>query len=336
MSALASIAPFLWLLLILFSLLVYMSLDGFDLGIGMLLLLERDTSRRKEMMEIVATGWDGNESWLVLVGVGLFGGFPLAYSTLLPALYIPFILMLFAFIFRGISIEFQTQSASYSRRWALSFAFGSLVAAFCQGIILGAVLSGIPVAHGQFVGVPFGFVTSLSLVMGLFVITTYCLSGATWLNDKTVGVLATTSKQRGRVLALVVAVLFIVTLIVALLSRSVASPLSLTSLLLIGGLAILALVALGLLRPMLKNTNAILPFLLAVAALVLGMVGLLLINYPYLVPPTVTIWQAASSGTSVNFLLLGVGFCIPIVLAYNAYAYYVFRGKFTLPQEKRA
>ncbi len=332
----ASVAPVLWLLIVLFSLLMYMALDGYDLGIGMLLLLERDDTRRKEMMEIVATGWDGNESWLILVGVGLFGGFPLAYSTLLPALYIPFILMLFALIFRGISIEFQAQSATYQRTWALAFALGSLVATVCQGVILGAVLSGIPVVHGQFVGTPFGFLNGLSLLTSLFVLAAYCLSGATWLNDKTEGILAATSKQRGLLLSLIVGVLLILTLIVAFLTRPVASTPSQIGLLLIGVAAVLALVALGVLRRVLKNTDGIQPFLLAAGALVLSVVGLLALNYPYLVPPSLTIWQAASSGTSVNFLLLGVGLCIPIVLVYNGYAYYVFRGKFTIPQEKKA
>src|SRR5438874_6544472 len=129
-----------WLAITLFALLMYVGLDGFDLGIGMLLLVQRRTSHRKEMMEIVATAWDGNESWLVLVGVALFGGFPLAYSTLMPALYIPVVVMLFALIFRGIAIEFQSQSETYARGWGMVFGVGSLVAVVCQGVVAGAVI----------------------------------------------------------------------------------------------------------------------------------------------------------------------------------------------------
>ena len=125
------IGAFLWLLVILFSLMLYVVLDGYDLGVGVLLLFERDDTRGKEMIELIATSWDGNESWLVLVGMGLFAGFPPAYSTLLPALYVPVILMLLALIFRGVSFEFQAQARGYRRGWGRAFAVGSLVAVFC-------------------------------------------------------------------------------------------------------------------------------------------------------------------------------------------------------------
>ncbi len=337
MAATPSIGSFLWLLIVLFSLLMYIILDGYDLGIGMLLLTERDDARRKEMMEIVATAWDGNESWLILVGVGLFGGFPLAYGILLPALYVPFILMLFALMFRGISIEFQSQSPDYRRDWGLIFAIGSFVAALCQGVILGSILTGIPVVHDHFAGEPFSFLSAFSLLTAVFLIAAYCLNGATWLNDKTDGTLQTNSQQKGRLLTLLVGALLIVVLIIALLSSPVIGPIVLSSrLLFLIGVVILAGVALLVARSLLKRTNGLLPFLLTVFALALGILGLLSINYPYMVPPAVTIWQAASTGSSVSFLLVGVGLCMPVVIAYNAYAYYVFRGKFTLPELRKA
>src|SRR5437588_3937089 len=161
-----SIRPFLWLMVLLFSLILYVVLDGYDLGVGVLLLFERDDMRRKNMIEIIATAWDGNESWLIIVGIGLFAGFPLAYSTLLPALYVPFILMLLGLIFRGISIEFQSRATGYVRGWGLAFAIGSLIAAFCQGVIFGSIFEGIPTINGHFAGTPFGFLQGFSLLTG--------------------------------------------------------------------------------------------------------------------------------------------------------------------------
>src|SRR5579864_5375949 len=138
------IGAFLWLLVAVMSLTFYMALDGYDLGVGILMLTEDDATRRKEMMEIIATAWDGNESWFVLLGITLFAGFPLAYSIILPAFYVPMILMLLALVSRGISLEFQAQSDSYARNFALAFSLGSLVAAFCQGVMVGAFVTGIP------------------------------------------------------------------------------------------------------------------------------------------------------------------------------------------------
>ncbi len=329
-----SVEAFLWLLLIGFSLLMYVALDGYDLGIGLLLLTEQDESNRKEMVGIVATAWDGNESWLILLGVELFGGFPLAYSTLLPALYIPLILMLFALIFRGISIEFQSQSPVYARRWGFVFALGSLIAAFCQGVILGAVLVGFPVKNGHFAGTPLSFLHGFSLLTGLFFVAAYCLSGVAWLNDKTSKSLQESSKRKGRILSLLVGVLLIMLVMLAPFVSSVVGAIIFNGQFFLRGAgAVLALVLLWAVQHTLKTRNDLLPFLCAIFALVLSLLSLLLLNYPYLVSPSITIWQAAAPRNAVDFLLIGVGCCIPIVLIYNAYAFYVFRGKFVMPQQ---
>ena len=324
------IEPFLWLLVAVMSLTMYMVLDGYDLGIGILMLTERDATRRKEMMEIIATAWDGNESWFVLLGISLFAGFPLAYSILMPAFYLPMILMLLSLVFRGVSLEFQSQSAIYDRKFGLAFSLGSLVAALSQGVMVGAFVTGIPVRDGHFAGTPFAFLNGFSLLAGLFFSCSYCLTGASWLNDKTEGELEGSAIRKGRALAPVVGVLLVVIAILAPLVSPVAgNSLSTMQLLTTIGTTLLAVVSLVLTWYTIKHMGNVLPFLFAIFALALPLLNLLILSYPYIVPRAVTFWQAASPPSSVDFLLVGVGCCIPIVLAYNTYAYYVFRGKFT-------
>lgn len=324
------IGPFLWLLVAVMSLTFYMALDGYDLGVGILMLTERDTTRHKEMMEIIASAWDGNESWFVLLGIALFAGFPLAYSIILPAFYLPFILMLLSLVFRGMSLEFQSHSAAYERKFGLAFSLGSLVAAFCQGLMVGAFVTGIPVRAGHFAGTPFGFLNGYSLLTGLFFVCSFCLTGASWLNDKNEGELEASSKRKGRILTPVVGVLLVAMAVLApLVSPVVGNSLSTMQLLTTIGTTLLAVISLVLTWYSLKHMGNVLPFLFAVFALALPLLNLLILSYPYVVPRAVTFWQAAAPQSSVNFLLIGVGCCIPIVLAYNTYAYYVFRGKFT-------
>lgn len=235
------IGAFLWLLVVLFSLMLYVVLDGYDLGVGVLLLFAHGDQHRKEMIELIATSWDGNESWLVLVGMGLFAGFPAAYSTLLPALYAPIILMLLALIFRGVSFEFQAQARGYRRGWGRAFAVGSLVAAFCQGVIFGSLVEGIPVTAGHFSGTAFGFLQGFSLLTGVLFVCLYSLTGASWLNDKTAGALAASMKQKGRILAVVVTILYVVTMILAPLTSQVFARTLNTQLFFVIGATFLAL-----------------------------------------------------------------------------------------------
>lgn len=324
------IGPFLWLLVAVMSLTFYMALDGYDLGVGILMLTEPNTTRHREMMEIIATAWDGNESWFVLLGIALFAGFPPAYSIILPAFYVPFILMLLALVFRGMSLEFQSHSAAYERQFALAFSLGSLVAAFCQGLMVGAFVTGIPVRNGHFAGTPFGFLNGYSLLTGLFFVCSFCLTGAGWLYDKNEGELQASAIRKGRILTPVVGVLLVAMAILApLVSPVVGNSLSTMQLLTTTVTTLLAVISLVLTWYGLKHMGNVLPFLFAVFALALPLLNMLILSYPYVVPRAVTFWQAASPQSSVNFLLIGVGSCIPIVLAYNTYAYYVFRGKFT-------
>lgn len=324
------IGPFLWLLVAVMSLSMYVVLDGYDLGVGILMLTEGNETRCRQMTEIIASAWDGNESWFVLLGIALFAGFPLAYSIILPAFYIPMVLMLLSLIFRGMSIEFHLHSERHPHNFALAFSLGSLVATFCQGLMVGAFVTGIPVSNGHFAGTPFGFLSGFSLLTGVFFVFSYSLTGASWLNDKTEDDLADIAKRNGRILAPIVGVLVVVmTIVAALVSPVVGTSLTTAQLLTTIGTTLVALISLYFTWYSLKHMGNVVPFLFAILALAAPLLNLLILNYPYVVPRSVTFWQAAAPQSSVNFLLIGVGCCIPIVLAYNTYAYYVFRGKFT-------
>ena len=324
------IGPFLWLLVAVMSLSMYVVLDGYDLGVGILMLTEGNQTRCRQMTEIIASAWDGNESWFVLLGIALFAGFPLAYSIILPAFYIPMVLMLLSLIFRGMSIEFHLHSERHARHFALAFSLGSLVATFCQGLMVGAFVTGIPVSNGHFAGTPFGFLSGFSLLTGVFFVFSYSLTGASWLNDTTEDDLADIAKRNGRILAPIVGVLVVVmTIVAALVSPVVGTSLTTAQLLTTIGTTLVALISLYFTWYSLKHMGNVVPFLFAILALAAPLLNLLILNYPYVVPRSVTFWQAAAPQSSVNFLLIGVGCCIPIVLAYNTYAYYVFRGKFT-------
>jgi cytochrome d ubiquinol oxidase subunit II len=322
-----------WLAMTLFALLMYICLDGFDLGIGMLLLLQPRNAHRKEMVQVVATAWDGNESWLVLVGVALFGGFPLAYSTLLPALYIPIVLMLFALILRGIAIEFQSQSETYAPGWGMAFGVGSLVATVCQGVIAGAVIAGLPVVNGHFAGGPFSFAQPLCILTSAWLVSAYLLSGAGWLNDKASGDLQTWSKRvlwRG---AGIVAVLVVAALFLSLNLTPVVDGLINIALVVVA--TIVAVASLFAAAYATRGTRDNRSFAFGELALLAGALGLGATIYPYVVPPAIPFWQALAPNSSVTFLLILCGGCIPIVLIYNAYAYHVFRGKFVVPVPAR-
>jgi cytochrome d ubiquinol oxidase subunit II len=322
-----------WLAITLFALLMYICLDGFDLGIGMLLVLQPRKTHRKEMVEIVATAWDGNESWLALVGVALFGGLPLAYSTLLPALYTPVVVMLFALILRGIAIEFQSQSKTYAPGWGLAFGIGSLVATVCQGLVAGSVIAGLPVVNAHFAGGPFSFAQPLGIVTTAWLVSAYLLTGAGWLNDKASGDLQAWSKRvlwRGAGIAslLVVAALFLSLNITPVVD----GPINIALVVVAAIVAVAALFAAALAT---RGANDARPFGFAEVALLSTAVGLGSSIYPYIVPAAIPFWQALAPNSTLTFLLVLCCGCIPIVLIYNAYAYHVFRGKFVVPVPAR-
>lgn len=323
---------FIWAFLIAFSVLVYVILDGFDLGLGMLFAAERARTDRDVMMNSVAPVWDGNETWLVLGGGGLFAAFPLAYALILPALYVPIIAMLLALIFRGVAFEFRWRTERWRGVWDVAFIGGSAVAALSQGIALGGLLQGIEIdkAARAYAGGWWDWLTPFSLTVGVAVMIGYMLLGATWLVMKTEGPLQERMRQRAWYLGLLtVAFIGLVSLWTPFLQEGYYSrwfagwQIALSGLV---GAAVLGLAAM-MFRALLVHRHDYWPFLLALGLFGLCFVGLGVSMFPYVIPTEVTIYEAAAPRRAQIFMLVGAGILIPIILAYTAYAYWVFRGK---------
>lgn len=321
--------PFVWAGLIAFSVFAYVVLDGFDLGIGILFPFLREKSDRDVAMNSIAPVWDGNETWLVLGGGGLFAAFPLAYAVVMPALYAPLIAMLLGLVFRGVAFEFRWRTRRGQFLWDWAFAGGSLLAALSQGIALGALVQGIPVSGRAYAGGWFDWLTLFSVLTGLAVLAGYALLGATWLVLKTGGRLQEDARRFawGTAIALLVAIV-VVSLWTPLLNpvfmdRWFAWPAVLYALPVPAAVAVAGVLLLN----GLKQNHELSPFLAALALFALSYIGLGISFYPHIVPPSITIWQAAAPDSSLRFLLVGTAFLVPIILAYTAYAYWVFRGK---------
>jgi cytochrome d ubiquinol oxidase subunit II len=320
---------FVWAGLIAFAVLAYILLDGFDLGVGILFPLVEGEGNRDQMMNSVAPVWDGNETWLVLGGGGLFAVFPLAYAVVMPALYAPIIAMLLGLVFRGVAFEYRWRSRRRKWLWDISFAGGSTLAAFAQGVALGALVQGIPVEGRAYAGGWWDWLTPFSILTGMALVVGYALLGATWLVMKTEGGLAAAARKfafaAGAATLGLVGVVSLVTpfLDAVYLDRWFAWPTVIFS------LVVPALVA-GcgwLLFDGLRRGHETRPFLAALGIFVLCYAGIGISFYPYIVPPTLTIWQAAAPDSSLVFLLVGALVLIPLILGYTAYAYWVFRGK---------
>ena len=322
-----------WGAIIAFAVLVYVILDGFDLGLGMLFAVEPKKHDRDVMMNSVAPVWDGNETWLILGGGGLFAAFPLAYALILPALYAPIIAMLLALIFRGVAFEFRWRTERWRGVWDLAFIGGSTVAALAQGITLGGLLQGIEIdeAARSYAGGWWDWLTPFSLMVGVAVMVGYMLLGATWLVMKTDGELQERMRTRAWVLGLgTVGFIGVVSLWTPFLQDGYYNRwfsgwggIGLAGLV---GIAVLA-IALLMFRALHVHRHDYWPFLLALALFCLSFGGLGVSMYPYIVPTEVTLWEAAAPRASQVFMLVGALVLIPIILAYTAYAYWVFRGK---------
>ncbi|MCG8907130.1 cytochrome d ubiquinol oxidase subunit II [Pseudomonas sp. DP-17] len=325
--------PLIWAVIIIFSVMMYVVMDGFDLGIGILYPFFPDRADRDVMMNTVAPVWDGNETWLVLGGAGLFGAFPLAYSVVLPALYLPLILMLVGLIFRGVAFEFRFKAREEKRHlWDKSFIVGSLLATFCQGMVLGTFIDGLEVRDGRFAGGAFEWLAPFPVFCGLGLVVAYSLLGCTWLILKTEGRLQARMHELARPLALVLlAVIGIVSLWTPLTHPAIASRwFSLPNVLLLSPVPLLVLLCFWmLLRSVARDDNAR-PFVLTLALIFLGYAGLGISIWPHIVPPSVTIRDAAAPPQSQGFMLVGALFIIPFILGYTAWSYYVFRGKTTV------
>ena len=308
---------------------MYVIMDGFDLGVGILFPFYPREADRDQMMNSVAPFWDGNETWLVLGGTWLLVAFPLAYSIIAPALYVPIIAMLLALVFRGVAFEFRWVAKPDHHKWDVAFAAGSTVAAFAQGVMVGAILNGFRVEAGQFGGGPLDWLTPFSVMCGLGLIVGYALLGACWLVMKTSGGVEATARRYARPLLL--ALLAFIVLI------SVWTPLQFEHvrqrwfadfhmLYLSPVPLITAALAVSCWRG-LAGRNPTVAFYSAVGLFIISFVGLAISTLPYLAPPSITLWQAAASPSSQTFMLIGTTVLVPFVLGYTVFVYHTFRGK---------
>ena len=320
---------FVWAMLIAFAVLAYVVLDGFDLGIGILFPFIDNGRHRDTAMNTVAPVWDGNETWLVLGGGGLFAVFPLAYAVIMPALYAPITVMLLGLLFRGVAFEYRWRSQAYQWFWDWSFALGSMTAAFAQGIALGALLQGVPVANRAYSGGWWDWLTPFSLLTGAAVVIGYALLGATWLILKTEGPL----QRRAFAFAWVVGPATLAMIACVSIWTPFLDPvfmerwLAFPAILYVAPVPMLVVAAATSLYVGLNNRRDLQPFLSALALFVLCFIGLGISFYPHIVPPSITIWDAAAPPSSLAFLLTGAVVLVPLILAYTSYSYWVFRGK---------
>jgi cytochrome d ubiquinol oxidase subunit II len=324
-----SYLPVIWAAIIGLAVAMYVILDGFDLGIGILFPFAETDRERDQMMNSVAPFWDGNETWLVLGGAGMMVAFPLAYSIILPALYLPVIIMLLALVFRGVAFEFRWIGVTSKPHWTFAFAAGSALAAFCQGLILGGLIQGIKVENGAFAGGGFDWATPFAIVCGFALVAGYGLLGATWLVMKTEGPIAERARMQAKLLLLVVlAFMAIVSVWTPLAFERIAVRwFSLPNILFFWWVpAATALAAFAAWR-WLETGREALPFLTTIALFLLGYLGLLISNFPYLVPPSLTIWQTAAAPATQVFMLMGTLMLLPIILGYMIFVYWVFGGK---------
>lgn len=321
--------PSIWAFIIAFAVFAYVIMDGFDLGIGILFPAFRPGEDRDAAMNSVAPVWDGNETWLVLGGGGLMAAFPLAYAIILPAVYAPIVAMLLALVFRGVAFEFRWRDSSHRAAWDTAFTAGSVLAAFAQGVTLGALLQGIKIDGRAYGGGWWDWLSPFSLLTGVSVVLGYALLGATWLIMKTQGTLqkqvfAMAPWLGGCVIACIAAV-------------SAATPflkqayyerwLSMPNVLFAAQVPLLVIIGSALFFLSLRKRLETAPFVLTLGLFACTFTGLGISIFPYIVPSSITIWNAAAPASSQAFMLVGAVVLIPIILTYTAYSYWVFRGK---------
>ncbi|WP_413721916.1 cytochrome d ubiquinol oxidase subunit II [Sodalis sp. RH23] len=323
--------PLIWLIIIIFSIMMYVVMDGFDLGIGLLFPLVKERHDRDVMMNTIAPVWDGNETWLVMGGAGLFGAFPLAYSVILDALAIPLTLMLIGLIFRGVAFEFRFKAAPERQHiWDKSFFAGSLIATFSQGVVLGGFINGFTVQARHYSGGVLDWLTPFSLFCGLGLMAAYALLGSTWLIMKTGDRLHSDMKRWAGLLTLaLLAIIAIISVWTPLAQPAIAHRwFSLPNVFFFLPVPVLVLLtAWALRRAIMRDDTHYSPFLLTLFLIFMGYSGLGISIWPHLIPPSITFRDAAAPPQSQGFMLVGALFIIPLILVYTFWSYYVFRGK---------
>ena len=319
----------LWAFIIAFVVFMYVVMDGFDLGIGILFPAFAPGEERDQAMNAIAPVWDGNETWLVLGGGGLFAAFPLAYAIILPATYPLIIAMLLGLVFRGVAFEFRWCDPRHRAFWDFAFTGGSFIAAFSQGVILGALLQGIQVEGRAYAGGWLDWLSPYSLLTGAGVVAGYALLGAGWLAVKVEG---HAEDRAYRLLRPAAAAALALMAAVSLATPFLAPQywqrwFSMPTLLFTAPVpGITAVIAISLFIAI-RRRRRWAPFLLSLALFALGMAGLGISMWPHIVPRAVTIWDAAAPESSQLFMLWGVATIVPVILAYTGWAYWVFRGK---------
>jgi cytochrome d ubiquinol oxidase subunit II len=322
-----SLVP-IWTVILGLGVFIYVTLDGFDLGVGMLhgMVAEDD---RETLMHAIGPFWDGNETWLILGGVGLLAAFPLAFAIIIPAVYFPIMLMLLALVFRGVAFEFRFKHPKLRRAWDIAFCAGSAVATFSQGVVLGSFIQGFKVDGRTFAGTSFDFFTPFSLLTGVALMLGYAMLGAGWLVLKTEGPLQAWSRKAGRISLVGVAIcIAAVSIWTPLASPAIAARwFAWPDIAYLAPLPLLTL-ATGLYAWRSFGGKAdLMPFLAAVALFAFSFLGVAISLWPMIVPDHYTLWEAASPESTQAFLLVGTLGLLPLVLFYTAWSYWIFRGK---------
>jgi cytochrome bd ubiquinol oxidase subunit II len=319
----------IWTLILGVAVFFYVLLDGFDLGVGILYGLAPNTATRNTIMNSVAPIWDGNETWLVLGGLGLLAAFPLAFAIIIPAVYFPILVMLLALVFRGVAFEFRFRDAEHKTFWDHAFNYGSGIATFAQGVVLGSFIQGFQVSGRVFSGTSFDFLTPFSILTGIALLFGYGLLGAGWLILKTEGDLQDTARRQGRVCLIgVLTAIGIVSVWTPIMSPAIASRwFVFPNILFLAPVPIATAAAALLTWRALDSRSEVLPFVGGIALFVLSFTGIAISLYPMIVPHHFTLWEAASSDRTQAFLLVGTLVLLPVILMYTSWSYWVFRGK---------
>lgn len=321
--------PLIWGGLIAFSVFVYVLLDGFVLGCGILFPFAGSEEKRDMIMNSVAPFWDGNETWLVLGGGGLFAAFPVAYGVIMSGLYLPVIFMLFGLIMRGVAFEFRFKSSKHRYVWNFFFSFGASAAAFFQGMMLGTLVQGMEASNRLYTGGPFDWISPFSIICGFALIIGYALLGSTWLIIKTEHKLQIWARKvTNWMLSALVAAMAVVTISMYFSDiKALEGWFSFPGLLYLAPMPLIVVLLFFLMRKDLNTEREYRPFLLTVGLFLMGYIGVCFAVFPYIIPYQMTIYEAAAADTTLSFLLIGAGVMIPIILSYTAFGYYTFKGK---------
>ncbi|EPG7966717.1 cytochrome d ubiquinol oxidase subunit II [Citrobacter koseri] len=321
----------IWFVIIVFATLMYIVMDGFDLGIGILFPFNKNEKERDMMMNTVAPVWDGNETWMVLGGAALYGAFPLAYAVIVDALSVPLTAMLLGLIFRGVAFEFRFKATPEHRPlWDKAFIGGSVLATFSQGVAVGTLVNGLQVTGRAFSGSTMDWLAPFPLFCGVGLVVAYALLGCTWLIMKTEGPLHQSMSEKAIILTLLLlAIIVIISLWTPLTHPAIAQRwFSLPEIIWFTPVPLLVLVCCwGIVRSAYNRKASYGPFMLTLGLIFLGFSGLGISIWPNIIPPSISIWQAASPPQSQGFMLVGGLLIIPVILMYTCWSYYVFRGK---------